>query len=152
MKINKDGLDEMQKERRNSIGNQMFLLMSYALLLNSGLYGTGIRWLPYPADVMVILMACMVIYLVRSITANAYLPSKARGGKTVISVVAAAVLSVVLAISAWNLFGRPPVRPAAENANDPSALILFIVSVSGLLISLAAAVIRKINDKDDGGE
>ena len=40
MKNNKNGLDEMQREKQNSIGNQMFILMSYAFLFDVGLYGS----------------------------------------------------------------------------------------------------------------
>ena len=128
MKINKNGLDEMQMERRNSIGNQMFILMFYALLLDSGLYGAGIRWLKYPVNIMIIIMVCMGIYLVRTIAANAYLPPKAQNRKTVVSLVIAIVFSIVLAIAAFHLFGNLPAQSAVEDANDHSALILFIVS------------------------
>lgn len=152
MRINKNGLDEMQKERRNSIGNQMFLLMFYALLLDSGLYGAGIHWLKYPANIMVIIMVCMGIYLIRTIAANAYLPPKAQNRKTVISLIIAISFSVVLVIAAFNLFGNLSAQFAVEDANDNSALILFIVSAAGLLISLIVAIIKKINDKNDSDD
>lgn len=147
MKINKNGLDEMQQEKRNGIGNQMFMLMFYALLLDSGLYGTGIRWLQYPANIMVIIMACMGIYLIRTIAANAYLPPKTRSKKTVISLIIAIIFSIVLAIAAFYLLRNISVSSAVKNANDNSALILFIVSAGGLLISLLAAILNKINNK-----
>lgn len=149
MKINNNGLDEMQKERRNSIGNQMFMLMFYALFLDTGLYGAGIRWLKYPANIMVIIMICMCIYLIRTITANAYLPPKVQSRKTIVSLIIAIVFSVVLAIAAFNLFGNLSTQAAVEAANDNSALILFIVSAVGLLISLIAAIIKKVNSEND---
>ncbi|MEA4845615.1 MAG: hypothetical protein VB106_00110, partial [Clostridiaceae bacterium] len=93
MKNNKNGLDEMQKERRNSIGNQMFMLMFYALLFSCGLYGIGVRWLDYPGDVMVIITACMAIYLVRLIVSNSYLPPKAQNRKTVIALIISVLFS-----------------------------------------------------------
>ncbi|MEM5767446.1 MAG: hypothetical protein AAGU32_04060, partial [Bacillota bacterium] len=99
MKTNKNGLDEMQREKRNTIGNQMFMLMFYALLIDCGLYGAGIRWLAYPSNVMVIMMVCMGIYLVRTIAANAYLPPKAQTRRPAL-IVAAVVLSAVLAAAA----------------------------------------------------
>jgi len=37
-----NGLDEMQKDRRNRVGNQMFMLMFFALLIDSDLYGAGV--------------------------------------------------------------------------------------------------------------
>lgn len=152
MEINKNGLDEMQKENRNSIGNQMFMLMFYALLLDSGLYGAGIRWLTYPANIMIIIMVCMSIYLIRLIVANAYLPPKAQNRRTVISLIIAIAFSIVLVITAFNLFGNLSTQSVVENAKDNSALILFIVSAAGLLISLIAAIIKRVNDKVDSDD
>ena len=60
----KKGLDELQLKQRNSAGNQMFMLMFYALLLEAGLYGLGVRWLNYPANIITIISVCMGIYLV----------------------------------------------------------------------------------------
>jgi cytochrome c biogenesis protein CcdA len=152
MKINKNDLDEMQKEKRNSIGHQMFMLMFYSLLFDSGLYGAGIRWLEYPANIMVIIMACMGIYLIRTIAANAYLSPKAQNRKTVIPLIIAIALSVVLAIASFNLFGNISVQSAVKDANNNSALILFIVSAASLLISLIVAIIKKVNDKNDNDD
>ena len=83
------------------------MLMFYALLLDSGLYGAGIRWMRYPANIMVIIMVCMSIYLIRTIAASAYLPPKAQSRKTVISLIIAIAFSVVLAVTASHLFKRP---------------------------------------------
>lgn len=142
----------MQKERRNSIGNQMFMLMLYTLLLDSGLYGAGIRWLKYPANIMVIIMVYMGIYLIRMIAANAYLPPKAQSRKTVMFLIIAIAFSVVLAIAAFNLFGNLSAQSAVVDTNDNSALILFIVSAAGLLISLIVAIIKKVNNKNESDD
>ncbi|MBE6907538.1 MAG: hypothetical protein E7476_14845 [Ruminococcaceae bacterium] len=149
MRINKNGLDEMQKEKRNSIGNQMFMLMFYALLLDCGLYGFGIRWLKYPLNIMVIIMVCMSIYLIRSIATNAYLPPKAQNRKTILFLIISIGFSVILARASFKLFGNLSVQSATEEANDNSAFILFIVSASGLLISLIVAIIKKVSNKND---
>lgn len=149
MRINKNGLDEMQRERRNSIGNQMFMLMFYTLLLDIGLYGAGIRWMNYPANIMVIIMVYMIIYLVRTIAANAYLPPKAQNRKTAISLIIAICFSVVLVISGFSIFGDlSATRPELDNAGDNSAFILFIISAAGLLISLIVVIIKKVNEKN----
>lgn len=148
MRNNKNGLDEMQKERRNSIGNQMFVLMFYAIFFNSGLYSFGIRWLDYPANVMVIATICMGIYLIRIIALNAYLPPKAQNRKTVIALIMAIIFSIALTIASIKLFGQSPSQ-IAENTNDNSAIILMIVSVVGLLGALFMAVIKKVNNKND---
>jgi hypothetical protein len=152
MRNNKNGLDEMQIEKRNNIGNQMFILMFYALLFDSGLYGFGVRWLEYPLNIMIIIIVCMSIYLIRTIAASAYLPSKAQNKKTMLSLIIAIALSIVLVITSLNLFGNLPTQSAVEGANDSSALILFIVSAVGLLISLIVAIIKKSNDKNDDDE
>lgn len=152
MRTNSNGLDEMQKERRNGIGNQMFMLTFYALLIDIGLYGAGIRWLNYPTDIMVIITVCMSIYLVRTIAANAYLPPKAQSRKTVVFLLIAIAFSVVLAIAAFNLFGNLSVQSAVEDVNDNSALILFIISATGLLISLIVALIKKASDRNEGDD
>jgi TRAP-type C4-dicarboxylate transport system permease small subunit len=144
---NKNGLDEMQKGRRNSIGNQMFIFMSYALLLDAGLYGVGIHWIKYPANIMIIITVCMGIYLVRMIAANAYLPPKAQNRKTVIALIIAIAFSIALTITAFNLFGNLSAQSASGDANDNSAIILFIVSAAGLFISLIVTIIKKVNDK-----
>lgn len=151
MRNNDNGLDEMQRERRNSIGHQMFMLMFYALLINSGLYGAGIRWLDYPANVMVIAVVCMGIYLVRVIAFNAYLPPKAQNRKLGTILFITVVFSIGIATSAVKLLGQLPVK-AAENTNDNSAVILFIVSAVGLLATLVVTVINKVKDKDDKDE
>lgn len=148
MKNNKNGLDEMQRERRNNIGNQMFMLMFYALLFNCGLYGIGVRWLDYPGNVMVIISVCMAIYLVRLISANSYLPPKAQNRNTVIILIISIISSITLAIAAVNLIGRSSSQALANN-NDNSAIILFVVSAVGLIIAIVAAIIRKINNRDD---
>lgn len=152
MKNSKNGLDEMQKQRRNSIGNQSFMLMFYALLLDSGLYGAGIRWLGYPANIMVIITVCMSIYLVRTISANAYLPPSAKRKKPIVLTIVAITLSVVFAVAAYNLFGESIAQNAVENMEDYSALILLAVSSVGLIISLIVAIIAKSNNKKDCDE
>ena len=147
MNNNKNGLDEMQKQRRDSIGNQMFMLMFFALLLNSGLHGAGITWLTHPADVMVIISACMGIYLVRLIASNAYLPAKAPDKKGIVSHIAAIIFSTALAITAVDFFGVTIVE--TESATDYSAMIMFVVSGVGLLAALITTAVKKVSDKED---
>jgi len=136
MNNNKNGLDEMQRERHNNIGNQMFMLLFYALLINSGLYSTGIRWLDYPGIVLIISTVCMGIYLIRLVALNAYLPPKAQSRKNVVILAIAIIFSVLLAMSAINLFGQ-------------ISTVLLIISAVGLLCTLIMAVIKKVNGKDN---
>lgn len=143
-----NGLDEMQRARRNSVGNQMFLLMFYALLFNCGLHGAGITWLPYPANVMVIIAACMGVYLIKLVALNAYLPTKALNRNGVIGVVMITVFSIVLAISVVLLLMRSSVGVAGDTA-DNSAVILVIISAVGLLGTAITAAIKRANNKND---
>lgn len=141
MRICNNGLDEMQKERRNSVGNQMFMLMFFALLIDSGLYGAGVRWLDYPANVMVIISTCISIYLIRLIALSAYHPPKTQNRTKItliVSIIVSIALSAVLSITQF-----------AGKTNDNSAIMLFIVSAVGLLGILLATVIKKINSNTD---
>jgi peptidoglycan biosynthesis protein MviN/MurJ (putative lipid II flippase) len=151
MENKNNGFDEMQTERRNRVGNQTFMIMFYALLIDSGLYGFGIRWLNYPGNVMVIIIACMSIYLVRLIAYNAYLPPKAQNRKTVLSLLLAIIFSIGVALTGMNYIKGSSTQ-IVESTNDYSALILMIVSAVGLFISMLVAVIKKVNDKDDTEE
>jgi heme O synthase-like polyprenyltransferase len=140
-----NGLDEMQKDRRNRVGNQMFMLMFFALLIDSDLYGAGVRWLDYPANVMVIISTCISIYLVRLIALSAYHPPKTQD-RTHVTLIVSIIVSIALAVVL-------SITQIAEKNNDNSAIILFVVSAVGLLGILIAAVIKKINssknDKDE---
>ncbi|NLJ79567.1 MAG: hypothetical protein GX335_00870 [Firmicutes bacterium] len=146
MKSKKNGLDEMQAARRNSIGHEMFLLTFYALLLETGLYGAGFRWLQYPLNTIAIIVVSMTIYLIRTILADAYLPPAVQKRKTVFSSLLTVIFSVLLSIAAVFLF-----RSLWENAGNNYALVLFIFSGLGLLISLVTLWI-KAKEAEDKGE
>jgi hypothetical protein len=140
------GLDEMQKGQRNHIGNQMFMVMFYALMLNGGLPAFGLRWLDYPSSVMVIITICMSVYLVRVIAMNAYLPLKAQKKKTVVVMVLSVIFSITLAIAMVKLFG--PTQQLTEPADNNSAVILMIASTVALISILITALVKKANNKN----
>jgi FtsH-binding integral membrane protein len=132
----------MQKERRNKIGNQMFMLMYFALLIDSGLYGAGVRWLDYPVNVMVIISFNITIYLVRLISLNAYHPPKTHN-RTVITLILAITFSIALAIAL-------SISQIAKITNGNSRILLFIICAVALIGISITAVIKKINcNKDD---
>ncbi len=149
--MNRNGLDEMQTERRNRIGNQMFMLMFYALWLNGLLYSYGVRWLDYPGNVMVITVVCMAIYLVRLVVSNAYLPAKTRAGRATYTLIMGIVFSIALVLAAINLFGPAPAE-ASWISEGNTALVLFIASAVGLVAVLITAAIRKVNSRHDTDE
>jgi len=144
---NNNSFDEMQRDRRNTIGNQTFILMFYFLMLEVGLHSAGVKWLAYPANIMVIIMVCMGIYLVRIIAANAYLPLKANNSKTLI--IFALAISISWVIIELISTGKLSLPLVANEFNDYSAIILFTVSMVGLVIAGIVAMIKRINDKKD---
>ena len=143
----KNGLDEMQKGRRDHIGNQMFIIMYFALMVNGGLPAFGIHWLEYPGSVMVIITACMGIYLARLIALGAYLPPKAQNRKAVVTLALSIVFSISLEVAMIKLFGPAPTQ-VAEATGDNSAIYITLVSAVGLVSCLIVSAIKKTNNKD----
>lgn len=149
MKHSNNGFDEMQRDRKNVIGNQTFIFMFCLLMLEVALNSAGVKWLAYPANIMVIIMICMGVYLVRIIAANAYLPPRANNLKTIIILVCA--ISISWAIIELISTGKLSLPLVANESNDNSAIILFTVSVVGLVIAGIVAMIKRTNDKKDTG-
>jgi hypothetical protein len=148
MKSNKNGLDEMQRARRDKIGNQSFMLMFSLLMLDAGLYGFGLRWLAYPANVICIITVCMIIYLARVIASDSYLSPKAQGSTPIMRLTPIVVFSIIMAIAAAILSGRLSFLRIVRSPEDNSAIILFIVSFVGLIIALIVTIIKRVNNKD----
>ncbi len=146
IKSDKNGLDEMQKAIRNKIGNQSFMLVSYLLLLDIGLYGFGVRWLAYPVNVMVIIIVCMSIYLARIIAHNSYLPPQSQKSKPIVWLALIIIFAVILAIAVAMFYGKLAFLQTVNNS-DNSAIILFIVSLIGLVIALIVTVIKRNDNK-----
>lgn len=141
----KKGLDELQVKQRNSIGNQMFVLLFYILIFEAGLHGAGFRWLNYPANIVVIASICMGVYLVRLFINNAYLAPSAQRRKIVIALIMAFVFFVALIGAGVYLYNQQQLNGTLNS----SSLILVIVPAVGLLISLIVFAIQKSNDKFD---
>ena len=146
MRNYKNGLDEMQKQMRDSIGNQMFMIMYWVFLLNCGLHGAGIKWRTYPIDVMVIITACMGVYLVRLIAFNAYLPPKANNKKPITFLVIAIFFSIALVIAITKFFGQPLTQIVSDRN---LTRIIIIIAVVAVIISLIVIGIKRKNSKDD---
>ncbi len=154
MRFEKHCLDERQREFRNKVGHQSFMLLLYLILIDTALHGAGVTWLPYPANMMALLTVCAGIYQTRVILGGAYLrPGEETGlkrGKTVIiagfAVTAAAIAAVVLARG--NLVQAA--EPAGEDGN--SAWVLLIISVVSLVIMLLAGFASRRQRTDRDGE
>ena len=152
MKENPNGLDERQREKRNHIGNQCFMLLLYALLLDITLFGAGIKWFPYPADVLVIVVVVAFIYLARIIAGNAYLPPHAYKARGRMKVIVLAALSVISAAGGVFLLTRS--APAQDAAlGDNSGIALLIMSAVTLVIALVMGLLQRArNNKQEGTE
>lgn len=149
--MNRKGLDEMQVQRKNKIGNQAFVMLMYLLLLDAGLYGFGFRWLNYPANIVVIITVCAGIYLFRLIKGNAYVgpgPEVDKPVRTAVFTVLFAVLAAMLMI----LFLKHAGFSNSDQINDMTAPILFMASASALFVVVMISVIKKRQNRNDEEE
>lgn len=147
--MNKKGLDEMQVQRRNNIGNQAFLMLLYLLILDAGLYGYGFRWVSYPANIMIILTICAGIYTVRLIKANAYVGPGTEKGKPLLKILMTGLVSVLVAMGIILLLKTASFTDVGK-INDRSAQILFAAGFGGIVAAVVAVVTNRIQNKDDG--
>lgn len=136
-------LDERQVSSRNKIGNQCFMLLAVLLFADIGLSGFGIRWIPYPADIMVILCACLFVYLIRLIISGSYTGprtnvKKKKGAWWLCVIVAIAGAFLVIFLRNRN----------ADQTGDNSGMTLFIITAVMLVILLIVTIIRKKQDSD----
>ncbi|MDR2167391.1 MAG: hypothetical protein LBE35_06030 [Clostridiales bacterium] len=136
----KTGLDEMQRARVNRVGNQMFYIMFFALFIEAALYQRGVAWLAFPNNILTIISACMLIYLIRRITIGAIsqrAPSKIAQVSNIIRAIAAATFFVALIITWITSFGSP----------------LFVASAVGLAVMGLSQIIviisRRISDRGE---
>ena len=148
MNNSKNGLDEMQKQRRNSIGNQMFMIMTYLMFINIGLHSFGIIWIGYPASTLLIVVVCLTIYLVRLIATNAYLPVREQSSKTRLISTLVGSIAVAIAVAVFLFLNQTSVE-VSKTLDVDDAIVLMNVSVVGLIIALVAAIIKKINNRND---
>lgn len=146
--MNKKGLDEMQLQKRNSIGNQAFLMLLYLLMLDAGLYGFGFRWISYPANVMIILSLCAGIYVIRLIAANAFVGPSVKTQKPLLKVVLVVLLAILISVAILVIMNNVSFG-SSEQIGDMSAPVLFITAAVAILISAATFVIKAKQNKDE---
>ncbi len=144
----KKGLDEMQLQKRNKIGNQAFLMLLYLLLLDTWLYGFGFRWLNYPANIMAIVSVCSAVYLIRLIKGNAYVGPSPEAVKPVRTAVLTVLVAVSVAIVVIFIMKNAGFRNSTQ-LDDMTAPILFIAAAVSILVVVTVCVIKKIQNKDD---
>ncbi len=146
----KNGLDEMQQERKNRIGNQSFLLLMYLLLIDGGLYGFGLRWIEYPGNIMLIISLVSGIYVVRLIRNQAYVgprPEIQRPVRRIFVMVFLAVAVAMAAMGVMAFLGAVEVKAV----KDMTAPLLVITSLSALTVAGLTGFIIKRQNKDHEG-
>ncbi|QUH25862.1 DUF6773 family protein [Serpentinicella alkaliphila] len=146
--MNKNGLDEMQIMIKNKIGSQTFLLLMYLLLLDAGLFGFGFKWINYPANIMLIISFCSGIYVVRLISANAYIGPSNKKERPVLKVLLNMVIgtfsSIIIIIFLKNINTID-----SQHIDEGTAPILFITAAIGILISSITAIIKRKQNKEN---
>ncbi|MFL0197779.1 DUF6773 family protein [Clostridium sp. WILCCON 0269] len=149
--MEKNKLDEMQLQQRNKIGNQSFILLCWLIILDSIIYGLGVRWLQYPANTFFIMCVCITYYIVRLACSSALIGVKDKHSnikKLILHelkyVLIAVVVSIIIAKS--NLI---KIKGTIAQNNDLaiacfSALIMVII---GVIITVI--VTKKVNKDDE---
>jgi len=149
--MRKNELDEMQLQKRNKIGNQAFMLLSYLLMIDIGLYGLGFRWLQYPTNVWIIMIGCMTYYMIRIIWQNSYVgpqqSSKKITRRTRYLTGAVGFVGGVTAFILHKYF--IVIKAPAPNGDDNNSLILFVFSIVILIIVAGVSLIAKRQNKND---
>ena len=142
-------LDEMQLQKRNKFGNQAFMLLSYLLMIDIGLYGLGFRWLQYPTNVWIIMMACLTYYMIRIIGTSSFVgpqqSSKKVARKTRYLTGGVGFIAAVTAFILQKYFVKFP----AVNGDENSAIILLVCSIVMLIIIAGVSIISRRQNKDD---
>lgn len=146
--IDKD-LDEMQVQRKNRIGNQAFLMLFYLLLIDVALQGFGFRWLGYPENVMVILMACSGIYIVRLILAHAFVGPAPEKQNPFLRVLITVILSIAVSAMILLIMKVASFSDPAD-VESRSASILFGSAGVAIIISVTTIVVNRIQNRKDG--
>lgn len=142
------GLDEMQVQRKNKIGNQAFLMLFYLLLIDIGLQGFGFQWLEYPENVMVILMTCSGIYVVRLILANAFVGPAPEKQNPFLRVLITVILSLAVAAIILLLMKNARFSDLAEVERRTAPIMLGTAGVA-VVISVTTIVVNRIQNRKD---
>ncbi|MCL2416139.1 MAG: hypothetical protein FWD01_04920 [Defluviitaleaceae bacterium] len=128
--------DEMQKHKREEIGNNMFLITIAALLLSVAFHHiSGIAWLGYPDNILVILIACLVIYIIRLIASGAYIPVKSQSKKGVSRLALTKIISLATALSTVYILDT-------VNITDNPGIIIAVMVGVGILITVITNIYR----------
>ncbi len=145
--MNRSGLDEMQLLKRNQIGNQCFLLLLYMLMIDTGLYGFGLRWINYPANIMIILTICSGIYVIRLIAGNAYVGPAGGRERTALRTMLTTLIAVGIGFAV--VFLLKTANFTTNSRDNMAAPILFIVAAVAITVAATVAIVSHIQNKTD---
>lgn len=144
--MKRNELDEMQLQKRNSIGNQSFMLLVNLLLIDICLNGLGVKWLAYPTNVFIIMLVCNAYYLIRIIWHNAYVGPGVKEKSTLLKIIYVAGLAALLAASIVLLTKKDLTNVPAADDNGLGSVLLFIISSAALIIAgIVGFIIRNKN-------
>jgi len=145
--MDRSGLDEMQRSKRNQIGNQCFLLLLYLLLIDAGLTGFGFHWVAYPANIMILVSICSGIYVTRLIAGNAYVGPRKGQDQTAVRTILTSAAAIIIALAVVMVLKKANlVSPAG--GEGITAPILFITAAVAITVAITVAVLNHIQNKD----
>ncbi|PKM50017.1 MAG: hypothetical protein CVV02_13625 [Firmicutes bacterium HGW-Firmicutes-7] len=146
--MNKKSLDEMQTQRKNKIGNQSFLMLLYLLMFDAGLNSFGFRWVSYPANVMIILSISSGVYVVRLVSANAFVGPSTEKEKPFLKVFLIMMLAAAVSVATLVLLKNASFSNANQ-MDEMAAPLMFITAGVAIVIAVTTIVINRIQNKKD---
>lgn len=145
--MDRNGLDEMQRLKRNQVGNQCFLLLLYLLLIDAGLAGFGFHWAAYPANIMILVTVCSGLYVVRLIAGNAYVGPRKGRDKTAQRTILTSAVATIIALAVVAVLKQSNLV-APTGGDGIAAPILFITAAVAITVAITVAVLNRIQNKD----
>ena len=157
-----DGLDEMQRQKRDRIGAHMFKILLIALCANIALHAMEITWMEHPLNVIIIISVSVDIYLAWLILNNAYWHGTAeRVGLlvfgfffAVVFVATATNYSSLIAGTDSELYSLIPRLFNGFELYEASDIVMSLLLLSGASIlpsvmMLAKIVVSTVTNKDE---
>jgi hypothetical protein len=137
--------DERQKQRRDRIGSQSFVLLVILTLANIFAYYLGLRWLDFPVSTMILVLVCCGVYKIRVVLSGAFVAPGTGAATAWRRAIGVVVVAAAGALAAVAYFTR-----GAEFSQDtgPDALALLAVSAGLLVAILVVSLVRKRKDRE----
>jgi len=117
-------------------------------MLDAGLNGFGFRWVSYPANVMIILSICSGIYVVRLVSANAFVGPSTEKEKPFLKVFLTMVLAVAVSVAILVLLKNANFSNPSQ-IDEMAAPLMFITAGVAIVIAVTTIIINRIQNKKD---